>query len=103
MDDRELAKILIDRLNDLIKDYRTREAISTLLGVRAVIHRDCSDHPTIQTGGSVVQPTLSFLGLLNGIVGVIPSGRKKGYGYITVVLDDDAKLERFELTDSPIG
>jgi hypothetical protein len=36
-----------------------------------------------------------MLGILNGIVGVIPGSE---IGYITAVFDDDQKLIRFELS-----
>jgi len=93
-DDR-LANEIIARLNILIEDPEVRKDIDALIEARVEVSETTADHPLIQVseGGR-----LGFLGLLNGIVGLIPEGSKAGWGFITAICDDDGKLVRFTRT-----
>jgi hypothetical protein len=106
MEDSKLADIIIDRLNELIKDSDIREDIRDLLDTDVDCSQATANHPTIQTiqvvGGMGPYSFLSFLGLLNGIVGSCPDeyGIKKGCGLITAVYNE-GQLVRFERTAKP--
>lgn len=100
--DSELADTIIDRLNIIIQDPSIREDVEKLIGMRVRASSASAAHPSIQvqkndSGDNV----LGFLGLLNGIVGMIPDGRLKGLGYVAAVFDSEGKLERFRRTDYP--
>ncbi len=107
--DVDLAQELVERLNRMIEDQAARIALELL--VRHPV--DLPDgalalHPTAQVWGpgEELNPAsgwaITFLGMLNGIVGRIPDGKHAGWGYIAAVfgdgVDDDGSLVRFELT-----
>lgn len=94
MTDPELADEIIKRLNALLQDPVTRVAINDLVETRVVVSTKLDDHPSIQ----VVEGKLGFLGLLNGIVGAIPEGERKGWGLIVAYFDDDENLMDFRRT-----
>lgn len=94
MTDEQLADEIIARLNAMIQDPAVRADIIKLLDVRVPVSVATADHPTIQ----VLDGKMGTLGFLNGIVGVIPSGEKKDWGYITAVFDDDGDLAEFRRT-----
>lgn len=93
MKDIELADEIIARLNNLIQHSEVRQDVSKLIETRISCSKATRDHSTIQAGES-----FGFLGLLNGIVGVIPDGKKEGWGYITASFDDKGKLTQFGRT-----
>lgn len=96
-----LAVALIERLNRLIEDPDVRADLARILATRVPTSRATFVHPTIQVRGDAPESgTVGLLGLLNGIVGTLPDGPRKGWGYITAALADDGALLRFELTDS---
>src|SRR5580698_3633216 len=80
--DKDLAIILIIRLNALIKNDDIRKDITTLFEQRIECSDATKNHDTIQIG---VNSKLGTLGLLNGLVGVIEEGPKQGWGYLTAV------------------
>lgn len=100
MTDTELADALIARLNEIIADPEVRADVHRLLGARVPCRQPTIDHPSIQA--HIVDgedPTIGFLGLLNGIVGTMPNGKRAGWGYIAAVFDDQDQLLRFERTN----
>ncbi len=102
MTNEELADILIERLNELTRDLNIRMDVGSLIEARVKVTQQTADHPTIQVTekGPLGPWELGVLGLLNGLCGAIPDGPKKGYGYITAVIDDNGFLESFRRTDS---
>lgn len=86
------ALSIVNLLNEAL-DY-DRLAIEQLIEHRVT----CSDymlkHPTIQVDSV---DGLGMLGILNGIVGAIEEGPKKGCGWIDAVYDDDENLTHFKL------
>lgn len=121
LNDAYLASELIERLNTLIVDPEIREDIGRLIESRVVCSQTMMDHESIQVeaidpvrlktrpGEGSRYPTerkppagmVGFLGVLNGLVGTIPDGARKGWGFIAAEFSDDGKLERFLLTDDP--
>jgi hypothetical protein len=103
MTNEELADVLIDRLNDLTKDLGVRTDVGTLIEARVKVSQETADHPALQVSqeGPIGPWHLGVLGLMNGLCGVIPEGPKKGWGYITAVIDDNGFLESFKRTDQP--
>jgi hypothetical protein len=123
MNNEDLADILIERLNDLCHDPEVRKDIAKLIEMRVPCTKAMVDHPTVQTQDQTGQeipllhevfgpalakmlegtqgPVVGFLGLLNGLVGIIPDGRLKGWGYIAAVYDDDQNLTHFRRSDKP--
>jgi hypothetical protein len=86
MNDREL----VARLNALLTSPEVSDAFQKVMEHRVEIDDVVLNHPTIQC--SAQTRTVGMLGLLNGIVGVLPDE----YGHIAAVYSED-KLERFEL------
>jgi hypothetical protein len=101
MQNEDLADELIERLNTLCENQEARAVLGKLLNARVAGSEGLFDHPTIQVRRSGDLPEVGFLGMLNGLVGVIPSGKFEGWGYITVQVDDDDSISRFERTDVP--
>lgn len=103
MDDRQLALELIERLNRLIEDPDVRQLIGQLIETRVNVPASLANHPTIQI--NEVSDTISsyyqvgFLGILNGIVGIIHGGPRDLWGHITVRMsDENLEVLGFELT-----
>ena len=109
---KRLAELLIQRLNDLIASDPCMGKVMQQVMQKLVIVEDpigaVLHHPTIQVFGpgerEEVAPStagVTLLGLLNGMVGVIPRGPKEGFGYIAAMADGkDQPFVRFDLTES---
>jgi len=95
-----LAKEIIRRLNRLIENKDVRKDLSDLIENRIPCTDTTLRHPTIQTQTIEGSPHIGFLGMLNGIVGVIPEGPRQGYGYIAGTFDgpDNEDLTGFRTT-----
>lgn len=107
MKDTDLADEIIARLNRLIEDPEIRADVEKLLGARVTCSMATMGHPAIQ--GQALDPRamirvrhgavapaglLGFLGILNGLVGVVPESQR---GHITAVFEDGGgPLVRFE-------
>ena len=101
MNDQDLAKEIIKRLNTLIESHPdVKRDVGKLIEARIPCSQAVLEHPTIQASEGI-----GFLGLLNGLVGAITDGNKKGWGYITAEFEDDMTLVRFRLTleESSVG
>jgi hypothetical protein len=95
--DREaLADQFIDVLNELVEADRV--AIEKLIVYRVSCNETLGVHPTVQTVLDGEAYTVGLLGILNGLVGVVESGPKEGWGFIAAVFDDDGKLVKFQRT-----
>ena len=96
MTDAELADEIIARLNRLIEDPAIRADVGKLLAERVACSKATDEHPSIQVrayeDGSA---TVSFLGLINGLVGTMPGVAGGGWGYVSAVLEEDGSLVRF--------
>lgn len=104
MTNEELADEIIARLNRLIENEAVRSALESLMLTRVSVAVSLMDHPTVvvrKPSATGHLPTLAFLGMLNGIVGVLPDGPHKDWGFVSAVYDDDTKrLSRFQRTKS---
>lgn len=103
-----LADEIIERLNQLIVDPAIRKDIGTLLETRIPCSPAVLDHPTLQGGWATQEsydrkdpPGLGILGLINGLVGTIADGPRRGWGFITATFDDDMQLVSFSRTEEP--
>ncbi len=104
--DVDLAQELVERLNRLCEDHDARIALGRLIRHAVELPDDAlTPHPTIQVwaaGERSDNPNscaVGFLGMLNGIVGAIPTGKRAGWGYVAAVFEDNGgPLLRFELT-----
>lgn len=98
MTDEELADEVVARLNALLESG-AGPALATLCGAWIPVDLD-PEHPTIQVdvhpGGAT---RVGFLGMLNGLVGAIPSGPRAGWGHVAARFED-GRIVRFERTDS---
>ena len=104
MDNRELADEMIKRLNDLVVgNPEVAYSITQLIETKVNVPETVADHPTIQVtqlnDGLDDFFQVGFLGVLNGLVGVIEDGPKKDWGFITAVYDEGGTLLRFERTN----
>lgn len=88
--DEALAEVLISRLNTLARDPDVLNALAWLVEARVIVDVRLCDHPTIQVQQPANgQPCVGFLDMLNGIVGALPAGPRRGYPYIAAVFDGD--------------
>jgi len=93
-----LADQFINSLNDLIVD--DRKAIQDLIQHKVRCSEFLFQHPTMQVGTNVDEGfhTIGMLGIINGLIGVIESGEREGWGFVSAVLNDRGELEKFERT-----
>jgi hypothetical protein len=113
--DEELADAIINRLNKLCEDPEVRKDIAALIETRIVCSEATLNHPTIQASGpdrnglcecgayggpgcSFCKPQFGFLGILNGLVGAMPDGPRKGWGYLAANFEDDGTFTGFQRT-----
>jgi len=97
--DREaMADQFILVLNELLD--ANREAIEALVEFRVPCDEMLAQHPTVQVNQDENGYGIGFLGVLNGLVGVIKSGPRTGWGLITAVFEVDNKLVRFQRTNA---
>ncbi len=95
--DREaMADQFILVLNELL--LADRKAIEALVEFRVLCDEMLADHPTVQVLQDERCYKIGFLGVLNGLVGVIESGPRTGWGLITAVFNDDGELQCFRRT-----
>ena len=90
--------VLANRIIDSLNEYLAIDpiAIHHLIEYRVTTNQALADHPSVQVNAEGEAPVVGLLGILNGIVGVIPGSE---IGYITAVFDDDdGRLLRFELS-----
>ena len=89
-----LANRIIDSLNEYLAIDPS--ALHHLIEFRVPTNQALADHPSVQVNAEGETPVVGLLGILNGIVGVIPGSE---IGYITAVFsDDESTLLRFELS-----
>lgn len=97
MNKQALADLLIERLNEIAS--HDLEALHQLIETRVPCNEALANHPTVQVqkaadgNGYVV----GILGLLNGLVGAMDDGPKKGWGFVAASYDED-KLVKFMRT-----
>lgn len=90
--DEALADELIARLNKLCDNPSMLAFVGSLIEVRVGAGSLLLDHPTIQC---TPDGEAGFLGVLNGLVGAQPSGKRMGWGYIAANFDDEGHLTGF--------
>lgn len=101
LSDSELADQIIARLNELIRDPKIRHDVGQLIETRVVVGEQTAAHSAIQVQHNAEgDNTLGFLGMLNGVIGIIPDGKLHGWGYVAAVFNDAHELERFRRTDA---
>jgi len=98
IDKEALADLLIDRLNEIAEHDPI--ALGKLIEARVACNNDLADHPAVQVQIREAGPAqVGVLGLLNGLVGVVDDGPRKGWGLITAVCENDGSLVRFRRTE----
>lgn len=96
----QLADHLIAGLNEIVK--ADRMALGALIEHRVPCNEALADHPTVQAHSENGKPTtVGLLGILNGLVGTIDAGPRKGWGFIAAVSEEDGTLSHFRRTDKP--
>jgi len=92
-----LADLLIDRLNEILKTDPV--ALNALVSHRVPCNDELAKHSTVQVHDDGINPTtVGLLGVLNGLVGAIEDGPRKGWGFITGVSEADGSLSHFQRT-----
>jgi len=93
----KLAEIVIDRLNHLLEEDDTLgEALGLLIRTRVVCSRSVAESISIQVHEEEGAYYMGFLGMLNGIVGVIPEGEyRAGWGYVMAIVESDGSVSSF--------
>ncbi len=99
--DRELAASLVDRLNQLLVSAPEVPDLLEELCERTVpVPSSLVNHPTIQVRDLDGEPSVGLLGILNGLLGVVPEGPRAGWGHIVAHFDPQSgKLLHFSLTE----
>ena len=94
MKDEELADEIIARLNKLCEDPEVLLTIGRLLDQRVLASKEILDHPTLQFSDMAhpSQMGLGFIGLLNGLVGTIQSGKFECWGFICACWDGEGDI-----------
>ena len=82
MVNRELALLIIDKLNDMVKCDPC--AFACLLCIRVPCNQALANHPTCQVGRSNGGDIVGLVGILNGLAGNYDDGPKKGWGGIAL-------------------
>lgn len=97
MNDQELAYEIINRLNALIEDPVVKHELRAIIHMRLACNEQLLKHPTLQVEQAAddAPPTLGFLGVLNGLIGTVPDGERRGWGWVSAEFDDDHNLVRF--------
>ena len=86
---------LVKYLNELLAI--DQDFVSRLVDHRVTCNEQLARHPSVQVGKSEGDYRAGFLGVLNGYLGVIDRGPRRGWGPITAVLED-GKVVRFQRT-----
>jgi hypothetical protein len=90
-----LANRVINSLNEYLA--LDPSAMYNLVEFRTPTNQALTDHSSVQVNTEGKVPVVGLLGILNGIVGVMPDSE---LGYITAVFDSSRKiLLRFELSN----
>lgn len=98
MKQEELADLLIERLNEIAS--HDPKWMRAMIEERVPCNKALADHPTVLVGEHDGEIKAGLLGLLNGLVGTIPSGKRKGWGFIVAVFaDDTGAFQKFQRTD----
>lgn len=89
-------------LNELLE--LDRPAVAALMANRVPCNAELADHPTCQVGTQHGGWHVGALGLINALFGTIQGGPRDGWGWITMVFEDDPaangqRLARFVVTD----
>ena len=93
-----LADFFIERLNEIAQ--ADPEAMGKLIATRVPCNEALADHPTVQVRALKGEPpAVGVLGLLNGLVGIIEDGPRKGYGLITAIVENDGTCRGFRRTE----
>lgn len=101
MKDEALAQELVRRLNSLLESSPDMgRFLYNLAESRVPVVNSLVDHPTLQVNVTAEgDGQCGFLGLLNGLVGVLPDGPREGWGYITGHFDEEKQVvEGFSVT-----
>ena len=101
IDHPELADALIQTLNELLEsDPNVPAMLDALIRHRISCSAALRGHPTIQVDGDEGSYRVGFLGILNGLCGVIGGkGECKDWGYITSVHEEDGTVSGFRRTE----
>ncbi|MBF7010610.1 hypothetical protein QUC32_13075 [Novosphingobium resinovorum] len=78
---------MIDFLNDLLD--LDPKFVRELIAHRPQCNDAIADHPTVQAGLVGNKFVSGFLGVVNGFLGTIETGKYAGWGPIAVVYDDN--------------
>jgi len=92
----ELADHIIQNLNKFVD--LDPVALGTLIEHRVPCNRLLAGSPDCQVRESESGFEVGFLGVLNGLIGTISEGPRKGWGLTTAVFDDSGDLVRFQRT-----
>lgn len=84
-------------LNELVE--KDRAFMSALITHWIPCNEDIADHPTVQVFRNNGQAFAGLLGVLNGFMGIIDTGKKSGWGPITVICDDTGRIDKFVRTE----
>lgn len=87
----------VDFLNSLLEIDRS--AITILCSTRIGCNEELANHPTVQVHASKAKfYSIGFLGIINGLFGVIKEGEKKGHGFIVAEMAMDEQMNPTYIT-----
>ncbi len=75
--------------------------ISNLVKARFPCNYAMSTHPAVQVGRDRGEYVSSFIGVLNGFLGIIEEGPRSGWGPIAVIFDGDTIIDFVETSLLP--
>jgi hypothetical protein len=104
MKDAEFADEVIRRLNRLVKNDEVAADLRALIAIKVKCSKSTQKHPLIQCSmNRRGKAQVGLLGMLNGIAGRVPTGPRKGWGYVAAMLNDSDELLNFERTDKVLS
>lgn len=91
----DIAIKLLNELNTLDSEFTSK-----LVSARFPCNKSVENHQRFQVQAYKDKLVVAgFLGILNGLFGTISEGTKKGWGPITIEIDEDGKVIKFIKTE----
>jgi hypothetical protein len=94
---KQSADELIAFLNELVKI--DAKAITELISQRVDCNTPMADHPSVQVGfgrnGGQAQCVVGMLGIINGFIGTIDTGKYQGWGCVAARYGEDGIITKF--------
>ena len=93
----DLAALLVERLNEI--HSHDPDALTELVAARVPCGPALAAHPSVQIDGDARGGLLGVIGLINGLVGALPTGKQRVCTLLDYGPDDRIICIGFELVE----